>query len=120
MQIYTICIHLTEIRIRSALNEEWNCSGLSSLQKWNLLKQKIEKEVASTKVIRNRFTVNLLFDSHTLTIKTLSIIQNSILTHCVAEIQLQYIYPRLDINVSKGINHLLKSPFCIHPKTGKL
>jgi DNA primase small subunit len=40
--------------------------------------------------------------------------------HSVVDIVFAYVFPKLDANVSKGVNHLLKAPFSVHPKTGKV
>lgn len=38
----------------------------------------------------------------------------------IEEVKLQHCFPRLDSNVTRGMNHLLKLPFCIHPKTNNV
>ncbi|XP_059619397.1 DNA primase small subunit-like [Phlebotomus argentipes] len=35
-------------------------------------------------------------------------------------IKLYLLYPRLDLNVTKGLSHLVKTPFCVHPETMKV
>lgn len=41
-------------------------------------------------------------------------------SNIVTNIVLGYVYPRFDAAVTTTINHLLKSPFCVHPDSGKI
>ncbi|KAG9327666.1 hypothetical protein KVV02_006370 [Mortierella alpina] len=38
----------------------------------------------------------------------------------IRDIKFQLTYPRLDDKVTTDMKHLLKSPFCVHPKTGRV
>ncbi|KAI8974875.1 prim-pol domain-containing protein [Trametes punicea] len=81
------------------LREKWESEpGRSSEDKW----QDFEDEVAS----RSKGKGSAHFQSTMIAAKE--------------DIILQYTYPRIDAEVSKHRNHLLKAPFCVHPKTGRV
>ncbi|KAF9225870.1 prim-pol domain-containing protein [Gyrodon lividus] len=80
--------------ILDGLRNEWaNDPSRSSTQKWNELKALINKTKGS---------------------------EYTRLYGALEDVILQYSYPRLDAEVSKHRNHLLKAPFCVHPKTGRV
>jgi len=96
--------------------ESW--SKVTALIPDDDLKQEVESKMEKAKNSVERW--NLLRNSCLSYVKSKQWNKRRTSEHILSEIMLQFAYPRLDIAVSKGMNHLLKAPYCIHPKTGRV
>ena len=96
-------LHLIpDTRIVDALRTKWSASSRSSEEKWMDLKTQVKKyDKGSTHRVCPLLS------------RTPSLLPPN-------RIILQYNYPHLDAEASKCRNHLLKAPFCVHPKMGRV
>ncbi|CAH2351844.1 DNA primase small subunit [[Candida] railenensis] len=86
---------LPEKALQEELRKHWKSSSSNSLTKWE------DINVFAKRTLKSQLQVNMLNDAK-------------------KDVILYFMYPRLDMEVSKQVIHLLKSPFCIHPGTGNV
>lgn len=94
-QIEILLSFIPEILLQNELRALWkgSLSLSASKTKWE------DINIVALKVLKSTSQINALNEAK-------------------RDIIIYYMYPRLDVEVSRQVIHLLKSPFCIHPGTG--
>ncbi|XP_054718928.1 DNA primase small subunit-like [Uloborus diversus] len=100
------------------LDSQENCEKVISMCLDNNAKEYMKNEFGNCQNSKSKWEKIQDIDSIAMHQKTAS--KSNRNKHFIMEVMLQLCYPRLDINVSKGLHHLLKAPFSVHPKTGRV
>jgi DNA primase small subunit len=102
-----------EESVADKLRRKWTSDpSRASEDKWDDFKNLAKKTEKGTSA---RVRISIL-----LSLKLFTNVTQITMQAAMEDIVLQYTYPRIDAEVSKHRNHLLKAPFCIHPKTGRV
>ncbi|ORX37791.1 hypothetical protein BD324DRAFT_623331 [Kockovaella imperatae] len=86
----------TDRDVVGPLRADWKNSDKSSMAKWEQVMKLVGEMRTSNSPLFRKYE------------------------RALEDIILQYSYPRIDAEVSKHRNHLLKAPFCVHPGTGRI
>ncbi|OUS46310.1 DNA primase small subunit family [Ostreococcus tauri] len=89
---------LEDQELKDELVDEFNGSKMSSVERWRVIEERVMQARQPKQGVKRNYTLDFALE----------------------KIIFWHIYPRVDIEVSKHMNHLLKGPFCVHPKTGRV
>ena len=93
--IISLYFDLIDINIINEILEKSNWNSLKKIKKILVILKEAEN------ILKNKNNINYC-----------------VADACIKEFMMYILYPRLDRNVTIQISHLLKGPFCVHPKTG--
>lgn len=114
LKILDLLPEVPDVDLRGVMEQAWTKDDMTAERRWATLKSTIQGII--TRAGGPSHLHGMAKDKS----ERLSSALRRTLDKFLPALVFTYCYARLDVEVSKHRNHLLKAPFCIHPKTGKI